>query len=92
MLTTHSPTPLQDGKSAWCMLAPNRQTVPKAAPSGTPVGQQQGTLKKWVGLEPGPVALGQPERALEGSLPKNHRLGGFLRSRVAKTHKEKQPF
>lgn len=56
------------------------------------MGQQQGTLKKWVGLEPGPVALGQPERALEGSLPKNHRLGGFLRSRVAKTHKEKQPF
>lgn len=82
-----NPPPLQYGQSAWCRLAPNRQLVPKATPSGAPAGQQQETLKTQVGLEPGPEALGQPERALEGSLPGGHRLGGFLRSRVARTHK-----
>lgn len=42
-------------------------------------GQQQETLKTQVGLEPGPEALGQPERALEGSLPWRPQAWGIFK-------------
>lgn len=93
MLAAHSPTPLQDGQKRLVQVGPEPSNGPKGrtfrCPRLASARDSEAARGSGATAGPQPAALGQSERALEGSLPRNHSLLEFLRIRAAKTHKGK---